>query len=171
MQVNVTDNGCLALLLSDDELTAMGLSFDRLHSHDPKTQRMLRTVLQVARRRVGFAPKGAYSVEALPTADGCLLLVTPQEACAPSVFHIADEDALLQIAAAWQQPTHGEGESSSLYRTADGFRLILCGVPPFAALAECARPTTETEAFVAEHGDAWLTCDALPQLFLRIRSQ
>ncbi len=151
----------------------MGLSFYSLDRHDPKTQRMLRTLLQVARRRVGFAPKGALSVEALPTADGCLLLVTPQSAVtrAPAVFHIADEDALLQIAAAWKHPTHPCDESSSLYRTADGFRLVLYGVPPFAALDECARPTDETEAFVAEHGIPWLIGDALPQLFLQTHSQ
>ena len=166
----MTDNGCLALLLSDDELAAMGLSFDTLDRRDPKTQRLLRTLLQVARRRVGFAPKGAVAVEALPTADGCLLLVTPQGDHTPAVFHIADENALLQIAAAWKRPAHSCGERSALYRTADGFRLVLCGVPPFAALAECADLTNEAEAFVAEHGDIWFRDNALPQLYLRTRS-
>ncbi len=173
MQVNLTDNGCLTLLLSNVELASMGLSFETLHPHDAKTQRMLRTLLQVARRRIGFAPKGALSVEALPTADGCLLLVTPQgeELCVPAVFHIADENALLQIAAAWQRPSHPCGERSSLYRMADGFRLVLYGVAPFAALDECARPACENEAFAAEHGVPWFIGDALPQLFLRTRSQ
>lgn len=171
MQVNLTDNGCLALLLSDDELASMGLTFDTLDRRDPKTQRMLRTLLQVARRRVGFAPNGAVAVEALPTANGCLLLVTPQGDRTATVFHIADENALLQIAAAWRHPAHACGEHSALYRTADGFRLVLHGVPPFAALTECAALTTETEAYVAEHGESWFLENALPQLFLRTQSQ
>lgn len=173
MQINFTDNGCLTMLLSDDELSAMGLSFTALDRRDPKTQRMLRTLLQVAHRRVGFSPRGALSVEALPTVGGCLLLVTPLGGTqgVPAVFHIADEDALLQIASAWQQPAHPSGESSSLYRTEDGFRLVLYGVTPFAALNECARPTAEEAAFVAEHGHAWFIGDALPQLFLRTHSQ
>lgn len=166
MQIDLTDNGCLTLMLSDDELSAMGLSFEQLDRHDPKTRRMLRTVLQVARRRCGFVPQGALSVEALPTADGCLLLITPlvQEADSPRIYHVPNEDALLQIAAAWRLPAHPWGQSSSLYRTADGFRLILYGVPPFAALTECASLTDEGESFVAEHGHALCIGDALPRL-------
>ena len=166
MQIEFTDNGCLALILSDEELSAMGLSFERLDRHDAATRRLLRTLLQIARRRVGFSPEGALSVEALPTADGCLLLVTPLAAhtSQPLVFRIPDENALLQIAAAWPHKTHPRGESSSLYRTADGFRLILYGSPPFGALTECGEPTDEHEAYVAEHGTPWLVGDALPQL-------
>lgn len=166
MQIDLTDNGCLALLLSDDELSAMGLSFERLDRRDAATRRMLRTLLQIARRRVGFSPEGALSVEALPTENGCLLLVTPltPPAAEALVFRIPDENALLQIAAAWPHNAHPWGENSSLYRTADGFRLILYGTAPFGALTECAEPTDEHEAHVAEHGTPWFIGNALPQL-------
>ena len=169
MQINLTDNGCLTLMLSDDELSAMGLTFEQLDRRDPRTRRMLRTLLQVARRRCGFTPDGALSVEAMPTADGCLLLITPlpPNSTAPAAYRVANEDALLQIAAAWRQTTHPWGQSSSLYRTADGFRLILYGVPPFGALTECADPTDEGESYIAEHGTAWFVGDALPQLHRR----
>lgn len=170
MQIDLTDNGCLALMLSDDELSAMGLCFEQLDRRDAATRRMLRTLLQIAHRRVGFTPEGALSVEALPTADGCLLLVTPltPHSEKPLVFRIPDENALLQIAAAWSYDAHPWGQSSSLYRTDDGFRLILYGTPPFGALTECAEVTDEHEAFIAEHGTPWFVGDALPQLCKRL---
>ncbi len=166
MQIDLTDNGCLAFMLSDDELSAMGLCFEQLDQRDAATRRMLRTLLQIAHRRVGFTSEGALSVEALPTADGCLLLVTPltPHDDKPLVFRIPDENALLQVAAAWPHDTHPWGQSSSLYRTDDGFRLILYGTPPFGALTECGELTDEHAAFVAEHGTPWLIGDALPQL-------
>ncbi|MBE6757171.1 MAG: adaptor protein MecA [Ruminococcaceae bacterium] len=166
MQIEITDNGCLTLMLSDDELSAMGLCFEQLDRRDAATRRMLRTLLQIARRRTGFSPEGPLSVEALPTADGCLLLVTPLAPCndKPLTYRIPDENALLQIAAAWPHKAHPWGQSSSLYRTADGFRLILYGVAPFAALAECADRTDEQESYIAEHGTPWFVGDALPQL-------
>ncbi len=170
MQIDLTDNGCLALMLSDDELSAMGLCFEQLDRRDAATRRMLRTMLQIAHRRVGFSAEGALSVEALPTADGCLLLVTPlpPRAAKPLTFRIPDEDALLQIAAAWPHDVHAWGQSSSLYRTDDGFRLILYGTPPFGALNECAEVTDEQESYVAEHGAAWFVGDALPQLHRQV---
>lgn len=166
MQIEFTDNGCLTLLLSDDELSAMGLCFEQLDRRDAATRRMLRTLLQVAHRRVGFTPEGALSVEALPTVGGCLLLITPLVPCGdkPLVYRVPDENALLQIAAAWPHKAHPLGQSSSLYRTADGFRLILYGVSPFGALTECAAQTDEHAAYVAEHGTPWFVGDALPQL-------
>ena len=171
MQIEVTDSGCLTLILSDAELSSMGLSFEQLDSRDPKTRRLLRTLLQVARRRAGFTPDGAVSVEALPLQGGCLLLLTPRPVNrdAPSAFFIADEDALLQIAAAWQQSTHPWGQSSSLYRAANGFWLLLYGIPPFSALLECAIPAAEGEPYIMEHGVPWFVGDALPQLYSRTR--
>lgn len=170
MQIDLTDNGCLTLILSDDELSAMGLCFEQLDRRDAATRRMLRTLLQIAHRQIGFSPEGALSVEALPTADGCLLLVTPliPHGKEPLVFHVPDENALLQIAAAWPHGAHMWGQSSSLYRTDDGFRLILYGIAPFGALTECAEPCDEHEAFVAEHGTPWFIGDALPQLCRRL---
>ena len=176
--MDLSGNGCLTLLLSDEELSGLGLSFEELDYQSPKTRRMLHTLLQLARRETGYAPEGALLIEALPLEGGCLLLVTPEgshplpEAEAPVVFFVADGDALLQIAAAWPAGPHPLGEGSSLYRGEEGFWLILYGGAGSPALFECAEELADGEgaaAFAAEHGTPLFIGDALPRLRRLIR--
>ena len=174
MQIELSDSGCLSLLLSNEELASLGVSFEELDYQNLKTRRLLHTLLRIARQRVGYQPLGALTVEALPLDGGCLLLVTPENAApvtavhtAPAVFSVPDANALLQIAAAWPHPTHPLGESSSLYRGSDGFWLIVYGGVTAPILSECATPVatgTSAVAFTAEHGTAVFIGDALPRL-------
>lgn len=176
MQIDLSDSGCLTLLLSDEELAALGLSFEELDYDNPQTRRMLHSLLQLARQETGCPLNGTLVVEALPLEGGCLLLVTPEETplldehTAPAVFWIADVDALLQLAAAWPHTAHPFGASSSLYRLAtddDAFLLVLYGGEEAEALYECAEPVADglaAAAWAAEHGDALFIGDALPHL-------
>ena len=174
MQMELSDSGCLSLLLSNQELASMGVSFEELDYQNLKTRRLLHTLLRIARQRVGFQPPGALLVEALPLDGGCLLLVTPENAtptmetpAAPTVFWVQDTNALLQIAAAWPRPIHPLGESSSLYHGEGGFWLVLYGGATAPILSECATPVatgTGAAAFAAEHGTAVFIGDALPRL-------
>ncbi|MBO5798034.1 MAG: adaptor protein MecA [Clostridia bacterium] len=171
MQMECSGNGCLSLILSEEELARLGLSFEELDQQNPKTRRMLRTLLQLARRRTGFAPKGALLVEALPLEGGCLLLVSPKDpilpaAASPTVFWVADGDALLQIAAGGPL-THPLGEGSSLYRGQEGFWLILYGGATAPVLLECGQELADgatAAAYAAEHGEPLFIGDALPRL-------
>lgn len=171
--MDLSGNGCLTLLLSDEELSGLGLSFEELDYQSPKTRRMLRTLLQLARQQTGYAPEGALLIEALPLEGGCLLLVTPEgarplpEAEEPTVFFVADGDALLQIASAWPAGPHPLGEGSSLYRGEAGFWLILYGGAEAPVVFECAEELADGEAaaaFAAEHGTPLFIGDALPRL-------
>lgn len=171
MQIELSPGGCLSLLLSDEELAALGLSFEELDWRSPATRRMLRGLLQLAGRQTGCAPSGRMRVEALPLEGGCLLLVTPtgpvQEAPVPTLFRVEDENDLLQLARGISG-VQDFGQSSSLYRDGEGFWLILYGdVPNEGALWECASPAGEgaaAAAAAAEHGTPIFIGDALPRL-------
>lgn len=179
MQIDLSGSGCLTLLLSDEELRSLGLSFEELDGKSPKTRRMLHALLQMARRETGYAPQGSLLVEALPLEGGCLLLVTPEEeppqpCCAPAAFLVAEEDALLQIAAAWSPAAHPLWQSSSLYRAQEGFWLVLYGGADAPVLYECAEPAADgaaAAARVAEHGEPIFIGDALPRLRRLVRGE
>lgn len=175
MQIDLSGNGCLTLLLTDEELSALGLSFEELDYDNLRTRHMVHSLLQLARQETGCPLNGALLVEALPLEGGCLFLVTPENAAAlesgvaPTVFWIADADALLQLAAAWPHAAHPFGAGSSLYRLADGnaFLLVLYGGEEAEVLYECAEPVADglaAAAWAAEHGDALFIGDALPHL-------
>lgn len=173
MQIELSDSGCLRMLVSDEELAALGVSFDELDSETPATRRTVRALLQMAREQVGYLPDGALLIEALPLCGGCLLLISPDTddtldaPPSPAVFFVADEDALLQIADAWQEREHRFGEGSSLYRADKGYWLLIYGknIPP--AAYECADLLPEgalAAAAAAEHAEPLFVGDALPRL-------
>lgn len=173
MRIDLSESGCLTLVLSDEELAALDLSFDELDYQCPKTRRMLRSLLQLAQRELGFLPEGALLIEALPLDGGCLLLVSPDEGSlppehdGPAVFFVAEENALLQIAAAVHEDAHPLGESSSLYRGEDGFWLVVYGERVAPIIYECAAASLNgaaAAAFAAEHGVPIFIGDALPRL-------
>ncbi|MGI6264473.1 MAG: hypothetical protein ACOYJY_03295 [Acutalibacteraceae bacterium] len=131
------ENGCLTILLSDSELERMGVSFDSLDGARPATRQALRFLLQTAKGRTGLPRGDRVRVEALPTRDGCMLLVTPltgrrrlriRRPAQPTVWAIASTDDLLALGAALRRRgTLPPGLiASSLYRAPDGYRLILC---------------------------------------------
>ncbi len=173
MQIDLADNGCLTLYLSDGELAAMGLSFGELDEHSPRTRRMVKALLRMARRETGYDPGSSLLVEALPLDGGCLLLVTPSrpsagppDRSAPATF-VTDADGLLQLASACGAQPSAFGRSSSLYRDGETYWLVIRGGDPMPALYECAEFIAGGEAaaaMAAEHGTPVFIGDALPRL-------
>ena len=170
MQIELFDSGCLTMLVSDEELEALGVSFAELDGETPETRRTVHALLQMAREQVGYLPHGAVLIEALPLHGGCLLLISPdtdeEPPVTPAVFFVADDDALLQIAAAWRGRQHGFGEGSSLYRADNGYWLMIYGdIPP--AVEECAERIShgaKVAAWVAEHALPLFVGDAFPRM-------
>lgn len=56
MKMELLENGCLKIVLSDEELRDMGLSFEKLDYRNLETQRAIQQLLLTARQETGFPP-------------------------------------------------------------------------------------------------------------------
>jgi negative regulator of genetic competence, sporulation and motility len=180
VRMELTDNGCLKILLSEEDLEGLGLTFERLDYDDPATRDAMKLLLAAAQRETGFDPSGGLIVEALPVDKGCLLLFTPasgkrkvrmKRAVGPYIYELDDADQLLSMARSIGRraaPITG----SSLYRFGGGYRLILYPSDPLPRgmgnlLLEFARAAGEGDAaaaYTAEHGQPIAVGDALSRL-------
>ena len=183
MRMERLENGCLKIILSEQELATRQLSFSLLDYRDTATRQALDALLREAQQRTGFSPTGAMLIEAAPLDDGCLLLITPEtprarlrirRAVGPFVYTIADADSLLALAHGWcRDPIHARSlAASSLYRDHESYRLV---VYPALTFSKKSRRLLETfaagwregdaaAAFVAEHHTPLVIGNALPTL-------
>ncbi len=191
MKIELLENGCLKIVLSNEELEDMGLTFERLDYRNAETQRAIQRLLQIARQETGFHHNGDLTVEAIPLEDGCLLLLTPtfvrrrirmKKAVGPYIYRIADIDGLFRLAENWSRldarggemgPSDTAAAGSSLYHMEDAYGLVLYPAIPLtreasALLQEFAQPAGEGDAaaaYTAEHGTPLAIGDALPRLW------
>lgn len=184
--MDLLKNGCLKILLTEEDLRAFHLTFEDLDYSNDSTRGVLRLLLEQAREETGFDPGGSLLVEALPVDGGCLLLLTPtagkrhvrmKRAAGPFVYELDDTDAVLRLArsADGQMPAM---LTSSLYRFGSRYRLILYPGSPLSRemsnlLGEFARPAGEGDAaaaYTAEHGEAIAVGDALHRMGEAMRS-
>jgi len=190
--MELSDNGSLTILLTDAELGRFGLRFEQLDYAVPATRLAIHSLLDDARRNLGFDCSGSLLIEALPTDTGCLLLVTPagarrrirmKRAAGPLVYRFADVDALFSMAEAWNRAVRCGTQTrtvrekavrrgdwvSSLYLSPDGYRLIL-DEPPAGALplleefGQWIGEGALGAAHTAEHGVPLAVGDAMPRL-------
>lgn len=182
MRMERLENGCLTILLSDQEMSGMGVSFSSLDYQEPATRQALESLLTTAQEQAGLPPEKHMLVEALPVEAGCLLLITPlphrrqirmRRMEKPRVYAITDTDNLLRLG---EGLSHTVGHlppllASSLYRFDTGYQLVVypSRTPPqlWNLLSEFGRPTGEGEtavAFVTEHGTAVVLGNALERL-------
>lgn len=187
MQMELLKNGCLKILLSQEDLAILGLDLAAMDENDHATREAIHMLLTAARSETGFAPDAGVTVEALPVEDGCLLLFTPsvgvrrmrmRRAVGPYVYELEDAEQLMRLAdglcrlSAPSRRSSPPFGGSSLYRFGGRYRLV---VYPAAALpkgagrlfAEFARPAGEGDAaaaFTAEHGQPVAVGDALTRL-------
>lgn len=189
MKMDLLENGCLKILLTEEDLRAFGLTFEGLDYDNEGTRSALHRLLDEAKRRTGFDASGSLLIEALPVDGGCLLLLTPaggkrrvrlRRAAGPYVYELDTADAILQLA---QSVGEMEGEApvfgSSLYAFGGGYRLILYPGAPLsrrmgALLHEFARAAGEGDAaaaFTAEHGRCIAAGDALGRLCAAARAR
>lgn len=194
MKMELLENGCLKILLGEEDLQALGLSFEGLDYDTPATREAIQALLLAAREETGFSPSGGLLVEALPVDGGCLLLMTPtsghrrirlKRAVGPYVYEAEDAEQLFRLAAGisrcrpdmdgHMQPWAG----SSLYQFGDKYRLILypSSLLPRRMddlLLEFVRSAGEGDAaaaYTAEHGRAIAVGDALARLCTAVRHQ
>lgn len=185
MRMELLENGCLKILLTESDMQQLHLNFEQLDYNDVNMQQALRELLLQAREQTGFDASGNLLVEALPIDKGCLLLLTPaggrrrarmKRVTGPYVYEIENADRLLQLAAGWHRYTAVLPSSaiigSSLYQFGNRYRLVLyTGIAPCKGLQhllqEFAKPAGEGDAaaaFAAEHGKPLAIGDALNQL-------
>ncbi len=185
MQMEPLNNGGLRVLLTNEDLAQYALTFDTLDCQNESTKKALSHLLQQAHQQYQFPLCDALLIEALPTEDGCLLLITPDHSekqvrlkrnSGPYIYEIESSDRLLQLAVGITRlyrdnciPFIG---SSSLYRYGRVYHLILYPLTPLSArlrrlLGTLATPRGQGDAvaaFSAEHGMAISVGDAVERL-------
>lgn len=194
MKMELLENGCLKILLAEDDLQALGLNFDRLDYDNASTREAIQALLLTAREETGFNPAGGLLVEALPVDGGCLLLLTPtvghrrirlKRAVGPYVYEAEDTEQLFRLAVGLTryQPTADSRiqpwASSSLYQFGEKYRLVLypSAILPRGMddlLLEFVRSAGEGDAaaaYTAEHGRAIAIGDALTRLCTAVRAR
>ena len=190
MKMELLESGCLKIVLSNEDLEEMGLTFDRLDYRNAETQRAIQRLLLLARQETGFHHNGDLTVEAIPLEDGCLLLLTPayarrrvrmKKAVGPYIYRVPDIDGLFRLAENWNRLQAQRGDApertltagSSLYQLGGAYGLVLYPAMPLtkeasALLQEFAQPAGEGDAaaaVAAEHGQPLAIGDALPRLW------
>ncbi len=178
--MELLDNGCLKILLTEDDLRAFHLTFEDMDYSNDNTRNILHQLLETAHEETGFDPNGSLVIEALPVDGGCLLLLTPvsskrrvrmKRAIGPFVYELEDADTVLRFA----RSVYGHTPpmcGSSLYQFDNRYRLVL--YPGQALSKEMTHMLNEfahlagegdaAAAFTAEHGASISVGDALGQL-------
>lgn len=103
MQMEMLENGCLKIMLSEEDLVILGLNFASMEEDNDATRDAIQMLLLAAREETGFAPENGVTVEALPVDGGCLLLFTPsaghrrvrmKRASGPYIYELEDAEQL-----------------------------------------------------------------------------
>lgn len=125
--MELLESGCLKIVLSNEDLEEMGLTFDRLDYRNAETQRAIQRLLLLARQETGFHHNGDLTVEAIPLEDGCLLLLTPayarrrvrmKKAVGPYIYRVPDIDGLFRLAENWNRLQAQRGDAPERTLTA-----------------------------------------------------
>lgn len=125
--------GCVRIWLTAEDMARYGITYRDMAEGEPRTDRMLRRVLAVVAQYTGHA--GArYTVEALDTGEGCLLLVTAlaytSSVQPPFVCAVTQPQQLFRLAADWCAAE--ETAYSELYATECGYILVIHPAPDSA---------------------------------------
>ncbi|HHV51718.1 MAG TPA: adaptor protein MecA [Clostridiales bacterium] len=181
MKMDLLENGCLKILLTEDDLREFNLTFEDLDYNNVNTRSALHQLLETARRETGFDPSGSFIIEALPVDGGCMLLLTPtggkkhirmKRVVGPYIYELDDADTVLHFAKIVGVYATSPLFGSSLYRFNKGYRLVLYPGAPLSKemgnlLLEFARPAGEGDAaaaYTAEHGESIVIGDALNRI-------
>ena len=177
MKMELLDNGCLKILLSDEEVAAIGLDFSSAKHMESHTQTAIRKLVRMARQELGFPQSGNMTVEAIPLDCGCLLLLSPVQVPAnrpparigqPIIYRCEDFGAIQTLAEILPHDLY-----TSLYSQNGWFYLCRypCRESPRidAVIREFMTPVVSgyaAEAALAEHGRCLALGDALSQVGL-----
>ncbi len=177
MKLEPLNSGCLKIWLSHTDMHRWGLQFDRMHAQDSATRRTILKLIAVARERGMFGTHVGLTVEALPIDEGCLLLITPHTAPPlptpePTVYTVADADALLHLGKALHTIPEQQLPTASLYRWNQEYRLIVyTGTEPahpyhqlLGEFADRLADGCAAAAYTEEHGERLLVGNAFHTL-------
>ena len=144
MTVEPMANGCLRVWLTDDEMEHWGLT-----ASEPPLTRARRLVRRIA-ASAGWSHTARMVAELIPVDGGGILLIQPQlsPADTPLVYHLMDENALLDLIRHWGD-VEGEDPLCSVYAADRGYDLVVYATQP---LRESRRCLLEEYAATGESG-------------------
>ncbi len=127
MKMEPLDGGRLRVWLSAADMQRFGLAFENLGADDGATRRAIRRLSAIARLRHLLYDDRVLTVEALPTGDGCLLLITPQPHALPqpTVYAVRGADRLLQLRGKLQLLRHRTFPAAALFAWGTEYRLVV----------------------------------------------
>lgn len=179
MKIEEICTGCVRIWLSAEDMARYGITYRDMARGDARTDRMVRHVLEVVAQHTGHTA-ARYTVEALDTEDGCLLLVTATESTEdsgpPYVCVFTRLTALFRLAARLHDAD--EAAHGTLYAVPHGYILVVCPTQDdpttisllhrYADRVECG-PVAAASA--AEYGTLVTDGDALERLALTARER
>lgn len=169
--------GCIRIWLSDEDMARYGITYRDMAQGEERTDRMLRRILAVVAQYTGHA-SARYTVEALDTGEGCLLLVTASAytlaAEPPFVCAVTEPQRLFRLAADWCATQ--TAAYSELYVTPHGYIVVIhpdCGnasaqlqrLRRYADRVECGQAAA---AAAAEYGTLTSQGDVLQRLAVTV---
>lgn len=144
MKMEPLKGGSLRIWMTHTDMRHWGLCFEDMDARDETTRRALLRLVGVARERLAFCADGELTVEALPLADGCLLLMTPHRTtplllpAEPTVYVFHNADDLLSFG---KSLPSGSLPAASLFAWGRQYRLIV--YPERLPHAACRRLLSE----------------------------
>ncbi len=177
MKIEEIRAGCVRIWLSAEDMARYGITYRDMARGDPRTDRMVRHVLEVVAQYTGHTAV-RYTVEALDTEEGCLLLVTAtdtaEETELPYVCVFTRLSTLFRLAARWDAVD--AAAYSTLYAVPHGYILVISPTQEessslrllyrYAERVECGAIAA---AYAAEHGTLLADGDALERLAVTAR--
>lgn len=127
MDITRTEGGALRVLLSDSDLKHFGADFAALGERDPQTGVVIKRILRAVLKKMPLPRDTALTVEAVPTDDGCLLLITPRPRATDNVYTVtvAEKEGLLLLQNTLTRVAADTFTASALYQLPDGYGLLL----------------------------------------------
>lgn len=180
VKIEPIDGKNVKIWMTQHDMRGWGLCFEDMNGRDRATNAAVSKLLAVMQKQVGIRLKGAITVEAVRTDDGCVLLFSSHERTTlsdkplPQIYAVASVDGLLAMRKAL--PRFTELPAASLYEWGEEYRLIVYSTVG----SERIRPLTEwcervgegvvAAAFVDEYGRAITVGNALHRLCEGIES-
>ncbi len=174
MKIEPIDGKSVKVWMTQHDMYGWGLCFHDMNGRDRATNAAVTKLLTVMQKQVGIRFKGAVTVEAVQTDDGCVLLFTSHERTVlsdrplPQIYAIASTDGLLAMRIPLSRLA--ELPAASLYEWGDGYRLVVYPTERshrlrvFAEFCERVGEGAASAAFVDEYGVAITVGNALHRL-------
>ena len=164
MRIRTAADGRLRVLISHQELAHFNIDFHTLKRQDAHAQKVIRRILQLVCTKKGICTNTTLTVQALPSAAGCILYITPTIAPLPNdgIYIFAPSLAALpKLKEICRRAAKDCIMATALYAYGDGYRLLLyaphLSAIQLALLSEHAVPAGGGKliaAHIAEHGKA-----------------